>query len=139
VPRRIALALLGLLASLGLLTAGTVPAQAVNYGSIKIAVTDGSFTSMYVYRDSQSNGIEWVIPGDSTTWLYPVGVRVDTDPLGTSHSYRIKPTGTGASNDWGPCHENSDNHSSDPPQSTSGYSWVIYYKNYDDGYCNGHG
>lgn len=67
--------------------------------------------------------------GNCTAW--PLNntdgqVRVDTDPDGPSHSYKIKPDG----GSYGPCHTNSDNHSSDPPNVTK-----VYYKNYNHGDC----
>lgn len=53
-------------------------------------------------------------------------VRVDTDPYGPSHSYKINPVGAPV----GPCHTNSDNHSSDPPNYAD-----VYYQNFNHGNC----
>jgi hypothetical protein len=94
-----------------------------------------------VYELDRSSGGGWFInadpdfaPTQCTPWLDPTGIRVDTDPYGPSHSYRLAAVGTGSNGAWSACHSNSDNHASDPPQSSLG-PWKIWYRNYDQGNC----
>jgi hypothetical protein len=115
-----ALASLALLFTLGAATA--VPAQASIEPTFKIC-NDHGFEYIEVHNGGYSSGLLRPYYGDCTGWIAMAGTRVDTDPEGPSHSYRIN---------GGPCHTNSDNHDSDPPN-TAGK--IVNYRNYDHGDC----
>lgn len=75
--------------------------------------------------------------GHCTGWMYPAGVRVDTDPYGPSHSFKAKRVNVanGYTPGYGPCHTNSDDHSYDPANPPLNENWRIYIKNYNRGNC----
>lgn len=137
--QRILVGILALIAALGISLATAAPAQAVQYGSVKVCNSSDGYHSIQVfYTDGTLIGgfrrYALYPTGACTGYLWPAGLRVDTSPDNSADSYKIKPIGTGASDSYGPCHELV-NHSSDPPQSSDGYSWVVYYKNYNGGSC----
>ena len=124
------------------------PAQAVEgQGNLKICVyylsytwmrafkTDGSYSNQLVQYDDNGDDI-----GECTGWQTPSGLRVDTDPIGWSHSWRTKYLKDGGLDmgawSWGSCHENSDNHEADPVNPPSNENWRIVYQNFDGGDCN---
>ena len=106
----------------GMLALNPVAAHASS-DLIKICNSSLSFTRITV------NNWGSLPPGSSCTAYLLNGsnqVRVDTDPDGPSHSYIINPVGAPV----GPCHTNSDNHNSDPPNYDT-----VYYRNFDHGNC----
>lgn len=105
----------------GLTVFGAVPADAAS-SQITICNSSLSFTRI------KPNAWGYLQPGACSPWLYNGNnnVRVDTDPDGPSHSYIINPVGAPV----GPCHNDSDNHSSDPPNYET-----VYYRNFDHGNC----
>lgn len=112
------------------------PAQAVVGASFRICRSSGAFAPIAVWDTGSSYEAYLYGDGACTSWLDAAGIRVDTDPTGRSHSYKLKVTdadGNGGS--YGPCHTNSDNHASDPPNPGSGNPTRVYYRNYDHGDC----
>jgi hypothetical protein len=117
------------------------PAAASISYNIMICASALSFTTLYEHDiDGSSNPGHFInadpdfAPTQCTPWLDPTGIRVDTDPYGPSHSYKLAAVGPGSDGSWSTCHTNSDNHASNPPQSSSG-AWKIWYKNFDNGDC----
>ena len=105
----------------GALSLTALPAQAAT--NIKICNSSLSFTSI---KPNHGQGV--LQPGNCSPYMYngDDGVRVDTDYTGASHSYKINPVGGPV----GPCHTNSDNHASNPPNYDT-----VYYINFDHGNC----
>jgi hypothetical protein len=102
-----------------------------------LAVQPASAASTYITICNSSLSFTTIQPNHGQGVLQPGwcsgtmyngdnGVRVDTDYSGSSHSYKINPVGAPV----GPCHTNSDNHSSDPPNYAT-----VYYQNFDHGNC----
>lgn len=106
----------------GLSVVGVQPASAAS-DYITVCNSSLSFTRISVRPTGGSLSQGWCAArqynGDNR-------VRVNTDPTGASHSYIINPVGGPV----GPCHTNSDNQSSDPPNYET-----VYYRNFDHGDC----
>ena len=107
-----------------------VPAHADTY----IRVCNSGGTSGSYTRITVSNWSGGVYPGQCTGLIpnFAGQVTVDTDPDGPSHSYKIKPCNSDSTNcdSYGPCHTNSDNHASNPPDVAR-----VYYRNFNHGDC----
>lgn len=145
--RGLVAAVIGLLATVGLLSASALPAQAAS-GQSKVCVSARSWTYVKA-KDIVTGATNNLTPyddngdgiGECTTFHTASNWRIDTDPMGASHSYRYRydiQRGTGDYDlgDWHSCHTNSDNHSSDPQDPSSGDApWRVVIQNFDDGYC----
>jgi hypothetical protein len=145
--RRTLTALIAALALLGLTFTSTAPAQAAVGHSSKICAYWSSYTYIKA-KDIATGASNNLQPfdgngdglGECTSYHKAEDWRVDTDPMGASHSYKIRydkyVSGSWQIGGWNGCHYNSDNHSSNPQDPTDGTLWRVVYRNYDGGDCN---
>jgi hypothetical protein len=126
IRRRVAAAAVSLVLGAGGAMLAEAPAEAAI--DTKICNSADGFTWIKVKHSS--SGIDYLLwVGQCAPWLSNGSgqISVDTDPYGSSHSYKIKVDG----GSYGDCHVDSDNHSSNPPNVNK----IVYYKNYDHGNC----
>lgn len=145
--------LLGVLLSVLVLALGglgvtATPASAIQQGASKICesywaytyikakdIVSGASNNLTNYPMTDSRGEIGECSGyhTSSNW------RVDTDPMGASHSYRTRYDfyigGGWELGSWNGCHTNSDNHSSNPADNTGSNAMRVVYENYDHGDC----
>jgi hypothetical protein len=145
--RRTLIALTAALALLGLTFTSTAPAQAAAGHSSKICIYWSSYTYVTAkdIRTGASNNLTQFDAdpnetlGECTGYHIAEDWRVDTDPMGDSHSYRTRYDkyigGSWQIGSWNSCHYNSDNHSSNPNDPSDDTLWRVVYRNYDDGDC----
>ena len=132
--RKIISLLAGLTMLFGLAAISTAPAQAVEYGSIRICNSSHSFRNIWVEKTSGGYYHD-LNQGECGEWLYPAGVRVRVDVWGEVGSWRAM---IGTAPTWAsrPCHSPATTSTLyDPPNPSSGDSHSVWIRTYDDGDC----
>lgn len=130
--RRFGVSAAAVVLGLGGLFLTATPAAAQNY--VNLCNSEYSVETIRVYSDLPSYNV-YLTPGACTSFFNGYdNLRVDveycTGGCRDVNSYKIGEIGVG----WGPCHEDSENSASNPPDSYNENG--IRYRNYDTTRCS---